>query len=359
MHIYLTCCRPVLLGLCLLALQACAGARDGRPPALLIARSEAPLAQVNGVTINEAHLPNATQQRLAQLDDGYAQQRLVALWTGIEDAVAERLLGEEAARRKMSLAALLQQEVSDKVGPTSEAEVRSLYEANRNIIAVPYAQAAPQLREQARDDRIKALRRALVDRLRQGANVSLSLPRIALHRLAVEAKGPRLGPVKAPIELVIFSDFACPYSAQARRTIRRLREMYPQHLQVVHRHFPLEQHPQARPAAIASICADEQKVFWPYYELLFENSGQLGQDSLQTLATRAGLDLPRFRACLTSAAPTAVLEADLAAARTLGVHGTPSMFLNGMPLLGVLPLAILQSLINDEVISMGDLDDER
>lgn len=317
---------------------------------------EVVLAQVGEAPLREADLPEQTQGRLFALDNAYAQQRFVTLWTGVEDAIGDRLLEAEARRRGVPVARLLAVEVDEKVGGVSDGELRDVYDSNRTAIGVPFAEAAPYLREQVLRERAQALRRALVDRLRQRHEVTLSLPLPDLRRVAVaaDANAPSLGPVAAPVTLVVFSDFQCPYSAQARRLVRRLSELYPDELRVVLRQFPLEQHNNAARAAEASLCAHAQRRFWPLYEQLFENMGHLEQAALPGYVEAAQLDVVAFNACMAQGAMKEVLRRDVLEGQALGIKGTPAMYLNGMPLMGVLPLPVMQALVAREQAQAGE-----
>ena len=307
------------------------------------------LGQFGDEVLREQDLPAATQKRLTQIEDLCAQQHFVTLWTGLEDAASERLLRAEAQRRKLTLEAFLKAEIDDKVGAPSDAEIRGFYEANRETIGVTFTEAAPFLRQQYEADRTQAMRRAVVDRLRHGQELRFLMPPPPLSRVAVTGRGPSLGPASAKVVLVLFSDFECGFSSQARRLIKRLTELYPRDLRVVHRHFPLDQHRAAKRAAEAAQCAAEQDKFWPYYELLFENTAALTADTLRRMASTAELDVKAFNACLQTDRPKEAIARDLAEGRALGVTGTPAIFLNGMQLSGVLPLTIMRAFIDHEL----------
>lgn len=312
-----------------------------------------PLGQLGDQVLREQDLPATTQQRLTQIEDSCAQQHFVTLWTGLEDAAGERLLRQEAARRKMTYEAWLKEEIETKVGAPSDAEIRGLYDANKETIGVTYTEAAPYLRQQYDADRLQAVRRAVIDRLRAGRELEFLLTPPPLSRVAVTDRGPSLGLQTAPVTLVVFSDFQCAYSSQARRLLKRISELYPHKVRIVHRAFPLAQHRDARRAAEASVCAAEQNKFWGFYEAVFENTAALTADALRRLAARAELDVKTFNTCLTSGRAAEVVARDVAEGRALGLTGTPALFLNGMRLSGVLPLGIMRAFIDHELNEHG------
>lgn len=152
------------------------------------------------------------------------------------------------------------------------------------------------------------------------------------------------GPHDAAVQMVEFSDFQCPFCRRVQPTLVALREKYGEKLHLVYRHLPLaEIHSGARAAAEASECAADQGKFWPYHDLLFENSQQVASKDLQGYARRAGVpDLGAFTACLAQRRHASRVETDLAAARDLGMGGTPSFFIGR---------AVGKNLLEGEVLS--------
>ena len=139
------------------------------------------------------------------------------------------------------------------------------------------------------------------------------------------------GPFDAPLELVMYGDFQCPYCAASQSIVRRVRERLDGRLRFVFRHYPLpEVHPEAERAAAAAEAASLQGSFWEMHDALYANGGRLADADLIALADRIGLDLDRFRADLDSGAPAARVARDAQAARELEISGTPAFFVNGV-----------------------------
>lgn len=308
----------------------------------------APLAQLDNLFLTTADLNEKSQQRLQALQDEYAQKQYMALWSGIEDTISDKLLASEAKTRHLSIEALLQIEVDAHVGQASEAEIQGLYRAHQDVIGVAYEEAAPFLREQYQNDRKQSLRRAFIDTLRQKHHVAFVAKPPVLQRIQAHPQGPSSGPKHAPITLIVFSDFQCPYSAQARRLVKRLQELYGDKLQVVHQDFPLEQHPLAFEAARAGVCAEAQQQFWPFYEMLFDNSSQLNADTFHLLARKLGLDMRAFTSCMQSSASLQKVKSSQDLGQQLGVRATPTFIVNGMRLSGILPQPLIQAYIDQE-----------
>jgi protein-disulfide isomerase len=139
---------------------------------------------------------------------------------------------------------------------------------------------------------------------------------------------PSFGPQDARVTIVEFSDFQCPYCAQASETVKKIREAYGDKVRFVFRQFPLSFHPNARGAAEAALAAHAQGKFWPYHDRLFARQSQLDRKSLEGYAQELGLDVPAFRKSLDERAFEGQIEADIALGRTAKVDGTPTMFIN-------------------------------
>jgi protein-disulfide isomerase len=162
-------------------------------------------------------------------------------------------------------------------------------------------------------------------------------------------KAPVRGNPKAPVTVVEFSDFQCPYCVRARPTVNRVRETYGVKVRWVFRHFPLDFHAQAQKAGEAAACAGEQGKFWEMHDLLWANTAKLQVADLKGHAATLGLDAPRFGQCLDSGRYSGLVAADLQAGQGYGVSGTPAFFVNGRPLVGAQPFDAFAQVIDDEL----------
>ncbi|MFO3796321.1 MAG: DsbA family protein, partial [Anaerolineales bacterium] len=160
---------------------------------------------------------------------------------------------------------------------------------------------------------------------------------------------PSLGPKDAPIVIVEFSDFQCPYCQRFhRQTFEALMAAYPGKIRFVYRNLPLTTiHPQAFPAAEASLCAHEQGAFWPYHDRLFQ--GELGETAYLHYAQELNLDVKRFQQCLQERRYRDFIEKDMEFAINLGVRSTPTFFINGIALVGAQPLEVFRDVIDREL----------
>ncbi|NPA26286.1 MAG: DsbA family protein [Chloroflexi bacterium] len=161
---------------------------------------------------------------------------------------------------------------------------------------------------------------------------------------------PALGPEDAPVTIIEFSDYQCPYCRRFReQTLDKILETYGDKVRFVYRDFPLESiHPYAVSAAIAAECADEQGKFWPFHDKLFEG-GKFGDDVYLQYAEELGLDVDEFARCIKEQRYLDEVMKDLQDGLEVGVRGTPTFFINGIPLVGAVPFSAFQQIIEQEL----------
>jgi len=170
-------------------------------------------------------------------------------------------------------------------------------------------------------------------------------------RYDVASEGfPTIGPENAPITIVEFSDYQCPYCRRWHEQVYQpLLNAYPGKIRLVYRHFPLTSiHPDAFPAAEASMCAGEQNAYWQYHDKLFSNDS-LGTNVYMEYAQELGLDTTTFEACLTDHKYQEAIQSDLDFAVNLGIRSTPTFFINGLAVVGAQPLDIFKQVIDKEL----------
>lgn len=158
-----------------------------------------------------------------------------------------------------------------------------------------------------------------------------------------------LGPDRAPVTVVAFIDYQCPYCARAHATLEHVVETYGEKVRVVFKHNPLSFHPQAELAAQASLVAMVLGEFPRMHRLLLENQKQLTPEKLPGLAEAAGMDREEFRNALDAGDFAADVEADTELAKRIGVTSTPFFFVNGRPLRGARPFGVFRALIDEEI----------
>jgi protein-disulfide isomerase len=161
---------------------------------------------------------------------------------------------------------------------------------------------------------------------------------------------PSLGPADAPITIVEFSDYQCPFCKRFHEeTYHNLLDAYQGKIRFVYRDLPLTSiHPNAFPAAVAAACAGEQDAYWPMHDKLF-SADELSQDAYIQFATELGLDVPKFTECIGSDRYNDAINADSDFAVNLGINSTPTFFINGLAVVGAQPLSVFQQVIDKEL----------
>ncbi len=156
------------------------------------------------------------------------------------------------------------------------------------------------------------------------------------------------GDFNAPITLVEFSDFECPFCGRAYPTFKKILNDYPSQVRLVYKHFPLSNlHPNSQKAAEASECSDEQGKFWEYHDKLFENqSSGFSVDKFKQWAVDLNLNSTQFNNCLDSGKYTQKVQSDYQEGSTKGVQGTPATFVNGQLVSGALPYENFKQIID-------------
>jgi len=307
------------------------------------------VATVGNVSIT---LAEVDQKAMQQPASEFGQMKLVlALYearrAAIDEIVGERLIADEAKTRGTNAAALIDAEITSKITTVTEADIVAWYNANSaRVQGAKLDQVRQPIRSLLTQQRTSQAYQSYVDKLRAKASIRMSLEP---PRLKVAADGPAQGPANAPIELIEFSDFQCPYCLRAHPTIKQVLSTYGDRIRFVYRNYPLPSHPNARPAAEAAQCALEQGQFWPYHDRLFANPNKLSDDDLKAAAAALGMDAGQFNACFDSHKYRARVEADMQAGNEAGVNGTPAFFINGRMLSGAQPFDEFKRVIDEEL----------
>jgi protein-disulfide isomerase len=302
------------------------------------------VAEVNGEPITSAELEARAERRLARLRQEEYDIRREAL----EALIEERLVKAEAARRGLSPEAL-EQDVDAKVAPPPLAEAERLYESNAGRFpGRNREEVVSQIRDAILESRQREERELWVDELRREARVTVRLepPRIDVP---VPAGAPAIGTPRAPVTIVEFTDYQCPYCHRAQGVMDQILTRYAGKVRLVHRDFPLEGHEEAIPAARAAHCAGEQGRFWEYHNSLMTVRGPLDEADLRRRATGLKLDPSAFLACVASRRHDDAIRTGLEEGVELGVTGTPAYFINGRLITGARPLSDFAELIDDEL----------
>ncbi len=156
------------------------------------------------------------------------------------------------------------------------------------------------------------------------------------------------GPQSAAVTIVEFSDFQCPYCAQAKGLVDQVLAAYPKDVRFAYKNFPLPMHPNADPAARAALAAGKQGKFWEMHDALFAQSGNLSPAAIRAIAEKLRLNVSKFEADMDSPAVKEQLDVEVRQGKVAGVRGTPTFFINGR-LAQTRSLAGFKAIIEEEL----------
>src|SRR5262249_23531790 len=175
--------------------------------------------------------------------------------------------------------------------------------------------------------------------------------KIALKPPVVEVSAagrPQRGSASAPITIIAFSDYECPYCKRAHTTVEEVMKTYGDKVKLVYRDYPLPFHEHARPAAEAAACANAQGKFWEYHQKLW-GASDLSTEKLKAMAGEIGLDQQKFDDCLAKQQFKADIDKDIADGSSVGVTGTPAFFINGRMISGAQPFGKVKERSDQEL----------
>lgn len=300
-----------------------------------------PLATVNGEPIFEADLDVGAQWR--KLDQQIHSLRTQALGSEI----ASRLLEEEAKRQDMTVQEFIAAEVEPKIGSPTNKEVGDFYNEQKDKINKPLKEVRDEIVRLLRQQKATTHLNDLVAVLRADAEIEIHLDP---PRLPVELQDARQrGPADAPVTIVEFSDFQCPFCRRVQPVLSELREEYQDRIRWVFKDLPLTDiHPEAVRAAQAARCAGEQDKFWEYRAKLFEQD--LFTDATYTeVAEATEVDPEPLMECLNSGKYQRPVAVEALEARNLGIEGTPAILVNGILMTGARAIENYRSVIDSEL----------
>lgn len=315
------------------------------PPA---SSGEQPIALVDGQPLYRSDLPAATQAQLLQLH----QQEYKVESQALDSLILAKVVEDRAKKQGISVDELYKKEVDAKIPEPSADEARGYYLAVKGQTTLPFEQIEPQVKQLLKNAATQQARQKYADDLRASANVAILLqpPVVDVGR---NDPGRMEGDPNAPITIVEFGDFQCPFCGRVEPTLMALLKKYKGKVKLAFRDFPLSAiHPYAEIAAEASRCAEAQGKFWPMHDAIYADQSKLTESDLVATASRLGLKVDSFTACLKAGTYKAAIQQDLADGTRAGVSGTPSFYINGRFLSGALPQADFEKIIDSELIAL-------
>jgi protein-disulfide isomerase len=311
------------------------------------------LATVDGIPIYNSDIehwwmvndPSSFAQVQQQLYDGSKR--------ALDAVIGEMLLAREAARRRMTVEQLLASEVAARAEPVTEQELQDMY-SQAAAPGASFDELKTVILDYIRGQHVERAREKYLLELRKPAshavNVELVDPR---EHVYVRADDPIRGTREAPVTIVEFADFQCPYCKELEPVLRTLRDKYGDKVRIVWRDFPLSIHPDASEAASAAKCADDQGQFWRYHDVLFAHQENLGPDELAKYAAESGIDVPTFIQCMKSNAHEAETKSAVEEGIREGIEATPTLVINDQMVVGARDLSVYEDIIDRELAARG------
>lgn len=270
----------------------------------------------------------------------------------IDKMVADEIIGAAAKKAGMSQEDFLNKKILPKEIKITDKEYKQ-FVADKHI---PEAQINPQIKERImaylqnmkKDD----IKNAFVANGAKGMKIEFYDPKPKMVVNVEAGSGsPVYGKEGAPITIVEFSDFQCPFCSRGAETVTQLKKKYGSKVRLVFKHFPLPMHHEARPAAEASMCVNEQgsDKFWKFHDLAFKNQDKLDKANLEKYAKESGADVAKYNECVNSKKFADYIQKDMAYGETIGVKSTPTFFVNGQLISGAVPIEKFSEVIDDEL----------
>jgi protein-disulfide isomerase len=265
--------------------------------------------------------------------------------------VGDRLIESAAKAAGQPVTAFVEQDGAKRLPAITENDIATFYDQNKDRAQ---GRTLDQLRGEIKpylEERRRLQARAmLVEELKakSGAAVKVMLapPR---YTVPTSADDPVRGNAAAPVTIVEFSDYQCPFCARVNPTLAKVRETYGDRVKIVFKDFPLGNHPQAPKAAEAARCAGDQSKYWEMHDAMFANQRALEVPALKQTARAIGLDGAVFDQCLDSGKWAAAVRSGTELGEKMGVNSTPTLYVNGRALIGAMPFENFKAIIDEEL----------
>lgn len=298
------------------------------------------VAEINGEKVTGAQLDQRESGKLLQARYQYYQAQRKAL----DEYIDNYLLEQQAGRENVTLEQLLERHVNSSVKDPTEDQLQVYYEGIGT--AEPFAAVRDKILASIRQGRIDRARASYLSTLHEGNKVRILLSP-PVSNVALGAT-PTQGVPNAPVLLVEFADYECPYCQKVHSELKKIQAEFAGKLTFAYKDFPLPMHSHAEKAAESARCAGAQGKFWEFHDLIF-SSKQLEIAQLKEHARTLKLDTSSFDKCLDSGEQAAAVRKDLAEGQSLGLTGTPSFFLNGHFFSGAVDYAGLREMVEKEL----------
>lgn len=330
--------------------SACTNVTQAKGKTNIVVKDNPPkpgvVARIGGEDITEEQLIGDDKMEFFELE----KRRYELKMERIQQIAQDRLVAKEAQKAGMSPNDFIEKKVVKGDENVSDKEVKKFIEERH----IPESQAAQYkdriigfLKGQKRQEAIQAY----LGKLTKDSPVEVYFKRPKIEVQVDPGNGPSFGGKDAKVQVVEFSDFQCPYCSRAAETVSQIKKKYGNKIRLTFRHFPLQMHPNARPASEASMCVNEQGAdkFWKFHDLAFKSQDKLDAAGLEGFAKQAGADVAKFNDCVKAKKYADFVQKDFEYGDKVGVRSTPTFFINGQLVAGALPIESFSEIIDEEL----------
>ncbi len=305
------------------------------------------LATLNGQPITDGEVLKDIQGQLLKVQSEIYDIKKDA----IDQIINEKLLDQESKKQGTTTLELIKK-LQKKVTKTTESEAQVFYDAQKaRFKGKSFADVKEKLITDLTSQKQQKAVGDFVDGLRAKAKITMNIERPKINVTVDD--DPSKGPKDAPVVLIEFSDFQCPFCKRARDTINKILTTYGDKVYYVFRDYPLSFHPQAKGAANAAQCAGDQGKYWEYNTALWVIQGQQTPEKLTETATTLGLDAAKFKSCMDTNKYFSEIDKDQQEAMKAGISGSPAYSINGVFVSGAQPFENFKEIIDEELKKKG------
>ncbi len=304
-------------------------------------------AKVGDISISEAELYQGIESELYE-----AEMKIFDIkFSRMNQLVIEKIIKADPKSKGLTTDQYFDKFISSKI-VVSEKEVQEFIEARK----IPTSQINEGLKGKIKEylgkqKKADAVNMWLAEKTKKtGIEVFFEKPERPYFEVD-PSNAPFFGSKNAKVTIVEFSDFQCPFCAEGAKILKQLKKKYGNKIKVVFKQYPLPFHTQAKKAAVAALCMNEQKtdLFWKMHDKMFADQSKLAPAALKQTAKELGANAEQFNKCLDDNKYIAQVEKDIQQGKDIGVKSTPTFFVNGKLVAGALPVDVFSELIDSEL----------
>lgn len=304
-------------------------------------------AKIGTVTITENELHDGIESDIYE-----AEQKLYDIkFNRLKTLVIEKLMKSDPKSKGLSNDQYMDKFIAGKA-KVSDKKIDAFIKEKK----IPAQSINPQIKERIKNYLLVEEKKKMIDvwlaskTKKTPIEVFIDKPRRPSYNVEV-GNAPFAGGAKAKVEVVEFSDFQCPFCARAADILKQIKKKYGNKVKISFKQFPLPFHSQAKGAAVAALCANEQssKLFWKMHDAMFADQSKLAVDGLKATAKNIGVDTKKFNECLDSNKYLKQVDADMEQGKKVGVKSTPTFYVNGQQVTGAQPIEVFSEIIDAEL----------